>query len=184
MHAILLHVVKGQFLASNEGRDMLSVLQRGNESAAAEYKQRLADVWKKYDANPFTNMLGGLAQAPIFIGFFSAIRAMAGAKVRSGKTSRWTFSASIYLHYKCVRKELFTSCSCSEQSSCKASCLSCESVIQITSINVGGALWGTDLSLARLYYLLPNTALSQWLRATQLPRQATQAVKLQFRFRP
>ena len=38
-------------------------------------------MWKKYDANPFTNMLGGLAQAPVFIGFFSAIRAMAAAKV-------------------------------------------------------------------------------------------------------
>jgi len=95
MHAILLHVVKGQTLASNKGRDMLCVLQRGNESAAAEYKQRLSDVWKKYDANPFTNMLGGLAQAPIFIGFFSAIRAMACAKVRSGNTSGGTFSASI-----------------------------------------------------------------------------------------
>ena len=56
-------------------------LQRGNKSAATEYQQRLSGVWTKYDANPFTNMLGGLAQAPVFIGFFSAIRAMAAAKV-------------------------------------------------------------------------------------------------------
>ena len=56
-------------------------LQRGNKSVATEYQQRLSGVWTKYDANPFTNMLGGLAQAPIFIGFFSAIRAMAAAKV-------------------------------------------------------------------------------------------------------
>ena len=56
-------------------------LQRGNTGAATEYQTRLSGVWKKHDANPFTNMLGGLAQAPIFIGFFSAIRAMAAAKV-------------------------------------------------------------------------------------------------------
>ena len=57
-------------------------LQRGNQGAATEYKQRLADVWMKYDVNPFSNMLGGVAQAPVFIGFFSALRAMALAKVR------------------------------------------------------------------------------------------------------
>lgn len=59
----------------------MHALQRGNQGATAEYQKRMSDVWKKYDANPFTNMLGGLAQAPIFIGFFSAIRALAAAKV-------------------------------------------------------------------------------------------------------
>ena len=57
-------------------------VQRGNQGAATEYQQRMADVWRKHDANPFTNMLGAAAQAPVFIGFFSALRAMALAKVR------------------------------------------------------------------------------------------------------
>lgn len=55
--------------------------QRGNQAAAEEYQQRLAAVWKKYDCNPFKSILGALAQAPLFIGFFSALRAMALAKV-------------------------------------------------------------------------------------------------------
>ena len=56
--------------------------QRGNEAAAAEYQERLAAVWRKYDCNPFRSILGALAQAPLFIGFFSALRAMALAKAR------------------------------------------------------------------------------------------------------
>lgn len=57
------------------------VLQRGNPNATTEYQQRLANLWQKYDCNPFKSMLGILAQAPLFIGFFSALRALAAAKV-------------------------------------------------------------------------------------------------------
>jgi membrane protein insertase Oxa1/YidC/SpoIIIJ len=55
--------------------------QRGNAEAVAEYQARLAEVWAKYDCNPFKSILGALAQAPLFIGFFSALRALALAKV-------------------------------------------------------------------------------------------------------
>jgi len=58
------------------------ILQRGNPNATMEYQQRLANLWQKYDCNPFKSMLGILAQAPLFIGFFSALRALAAAKVR------------------------------------------------------------------------------------------------------
>lgn len=46
-----------------------------------EYQQRLGNLWVKYDCNPFKSMLGILAQAPLFIGFFSALRALSAAKV-------------------------------------------------------------------------------------------------------
>ena len=46
-----------------------------------EYQNRLGAVWKKYDCNPFKSILGVFAQAPLFIGFFSALRAMALHKV-------------------------------------------------------------------------------------------------------
>ena len=55
--------------------------QRGNRAAIEEYQNRLGDVWKKYDCNPFKSILGVFAQAPLFIGFFSALRAMALHKV-------------------------------------------------------------------------------------------------------
>ncbi|EIE26611.1 hypothetical protein COCSUDRAFT_39658 [Coccomyxa subellipsoidea C-169] len=56
---------------------------RGNPKATTEYQQRLANLWQKYDCNPFKSMLGILAQAPLFIGFFSALRALSAAKVPS-----------------------------------------------------------------------------------------------------
>ena len=46
-----------------------------------EYQQRLGNLWQKYDCNPFKSMFGILAQAPLFIGFFSALRALSAAKV-------------------------------------------------------------------------------------------------------
>ena len=56
-------------------------MQRGNPTATQEYQKRLSAVWAKHKVNPLSAMLGGIAQAPIFIGFFSALRAMAVAKV-------------------------------------------------------------------------------------------------------
>ena len=63
--------------------------QRGNQAAVAEYQERLAAVWKKYDCNPFKSILGALAQAPLFIGFFSALRAMALAKATPLNSYGW-----------------------------------------------------------------------------------------------
>lgn len=45
-----------------------------------EMSERMAGVWKKYNCNPLKSMLPILAQAPIFIGFFGALRSMAAAK--------------------------------------------------------------------------------------------------------
>ncbi|CAL8466931.1 g6467 [Coccomyxa elongata] len=56
---------------------------RGNPKATMEYQQRLANLWQKYDCNPFKSMLGLFAQAPLFIGFFSALRSLSAAKVPS-----------------------------------------------------------------------------------------------------
>ena len=46
-----------------------------------EMTQRMADVWRKYDCHPLKSLLPPLAQAPVFIGFFGALRSMAEAKV-------------------------------------------------------------------------------------------------------
>lgn len=50
---------------------------------AAEYQQRLAAVWQKYDCHPMKSIGSLLLQAPLFIGFFSALRSMAAAGVPS-----------------------------------------------------------------------------------------------------
>lgn len=49
----------------------------------AEYQQRLAAVWAKHDCHPLKSMAPLLLQAPLFIGFFSALRSLAGAGVPS-----------------------------------------------------------------------------------------------------
>lgn len=41
----------------------------------------MAKVWEKHDCNPFKSVLPLIAQAPLFIGFFGALRSMAAAKV-------------------------------------------------------------------------------------------------------
>lgn len=56
---------------------------RGNQNATAEYQQRVMHVWKKYNANPMKSFASMLVQAPLFIGFFSALRGLAAAKVPS-----------------------------------------------------------------------------------------------------
>lgn len=56
---------------------------KGNPNATNEYQQRVMAVWQKYDANPMKSMATLLVQAPLFIGFFSALRGLAAAKVPS-----------------------------------------------------------------------------------------------------
>ena len=50
---------------------------------AAEYQARLAAVWQKHDCHPMKSIGSLLLQAPLFIGFFSALRSMAAAGVPS-----------------------------------------------------------------------------------------------------
>ena len=50
---------------------------------ASEYQHRLASVWAKYDCHPIKSLGPLLLQAPLFIGFFSALRSMAEAQVPS-----------------------------------------------------------------------------------------------------
>lgn len=52
-------------------------------SGTQEYQQRLAAVWKKHDCHPVKSMAPLLLQAPLFIGFFSALRSLAEAGVPS-----------------------------------------------------------------------------------------------------
>lgn len=56
---------------------------RGNPNAMSEYQTRVAAVWAKHKANPLKSVATLLVQMPLFIGFFSALRGMAAAKVPS-----------------------------------------------------------------------------------------------------
>ena len=56
---------------------------RGNQNATADYQQQVMAVWKKYNCNPLKSMASVFVQAPLFIGFFSALRGLAAAKVPS-----------------------------------------------------------------------------------------------------
>jgi YidC/Oxa1 family membrane protein insertase len=56
---------------------------RGNPNATADYQQQVMRVWKKYNANPLKSMASIFVQAPLLIGFFSALRGLAAAKVPS-----------------------------------------------------------------------------------------------------
>ncbi|KAK9810108.1 hypothetical protein WJX72_005000 [[Myrmecia] bisecta] len=51
--------------------------------AREEYQQRMAGIWSKYNCNPLKSLASIAVQAPVFIGFFSALRAMAAHKVPS-----------------------------------------------------------------------------------------------------
>lgn len=46
-----------------------------------EHTARVMAVWKKYKCNPMKSLGGMFVQAPIFIGFFTGLRALAEAKV-------------------------------------------------------------------------------------------------------
>lgn len=56
---------------------------KGNPNATADYQQQVMRVWQKYNANPLKSMASIFVQAPLLIGFFSAIRGLAAAKVPS-----------------------------------------------------------------------------------------------------
>lgn len=56
---------------------------RGNPNATSDYQQQVMRVWKKYNANPLKSMASIFVQAPLLIGFFSALRGLAAAKVPS-----------------------------------------------------------------------------------------------------
>ena len=47
----------------------------------SEYQRKLAGVWKRHDAHPLKSILPIMIQAPVFIGFFTSLRAMSEAKV-------------------------------------------------------------------------------------------------------
>ena len=50
-----------------------------------EYTQRMSALWAKYDCNPLKSMAPIVAQAPIFIGFFGALRSLATAQVSASR---------------------------------------------------------------------------------------------------
>lgn len=56
---------------------------QGNPNAVAEYQQRVWAVYKKHGANPLKSLATLFVQAPVFIGMFTALRALATAKVPS-----------------------------------------------------------------------------------------------------
>ena len=56
---------------------------KGNPNAVKEYQVRVAKVWEKHGANPLKSMATIFVQAPLFIGFFAALRGLAAAKVPS-----------------------------------------------------------------------------------------------------
>ena len=57
-------------------------VQNKNPNAMGEYQRKLAGVWKRHDAHPLKSILPIMMQAPIFIGFFTSLRALSEAKVQ------------------------------------------------------------------------------------------------------
>jgi YidC/Oxa1 family membrane protein insertase len=55
----------------------------GSQALVQEYQARLAAVWAKHDCHPVKSLGPLLVQAPLFIGFFSALRSLAAAGVPS-----------------------------------------------------------------------------------------------------
>ena len=55
----------------------------GDPQAVSEYQAKVAAVWKKHNCNPFKSLATVFVQAPIFIAMFTALRALATAKVPS-----------------------------------------------------------------------------------------------------
>jgi YidC/Oxa1 family membrane protein insertase len=56
---------------------------RGNAEATAQYQKQVMGVWARHKAHPAKSFGSLVVQAPLFIGFFSALRGMAAAKVPS-----------------------------------------------------------------------------------------------------
>ena len=75
-----------------------------------EMTQRMADVWRKYDCHPLKSLLPPIAQAPVFIGFFGALRSMAEAKVRHCPTQNLICFAEQSMSCSCPLKSWCTAC--------------------------------------------------------------------------
>lgn len=72
---------------------MTEARQSGNQLEAARYSQEMMIFMKEKQLNPLKNMLVPLAQAPVFISFFMALRQMANVPVDSLRTGGlWWFT--------------------------------------------------------------------------------------------
>ena len=61
----------------------------------SEYQRKLAGVWKRNDCHPVKSLAPILAQAPVFIGFFTSLKSLALAKASCGPCDTpWTRCAS------------------------------------------------------------------------------------------
>ena len=60
--------------------------ERGDSSGALAYSNRIQEVWRTHDCHPAKSFVPILVQAPLFIGFFSALRGMANAGLPSFNT--------------------------------------------------------------------------------------------------
>lgn len=50
---------------------------KGDQEAAMRYRRELANIWKRHQCHPLKGLLPGLAQVPVFMSFFYAVRDMA-----------------------------------------------------------------------------------------------------------
>ncbi|KAI3436771.1 hypothetical protein D9Q98_006183 [Chlorella vulgaris] len=87
---IMLMQVKNTYRMSQarpEIEELVNIMKeeqaRGNSQAAMQHQHRVLAVWAKYKCNPMKSLAGMFVQAPIFIGFFSALRGFAAHKVPS-----------------------------------------------------------------------------------------------------
>ncbi|KAL4420074.1 hypothetical protein ABPG77_004339 [Micractinium sp. CCAP 211/92] len=87
---VMISQVKNTYRLSQARPEMEALMEylkadqaRGNPNAAQEHTARVMAVWKKYKCNPMKSLAGMFVQAPIFIGFFTGLRAMAAAKIPS-----------------------------------------------------------------------------------------------------
>lgn len=65
---------------------MTEARQSGNAIESARYAQEMMLFMKEKELNPLKNMVVPLAQAPLFLSFFMALRGMANAPVESMRT--------------------------------------------------------------------------------------------------
>lgn len=87
---VMISQIKNTYRLSQARPEMEALMEylkeeqaRGNPEAAQQHTKRVMAVWKKYNCNPFKSFAGMFVQMPVFIGFFSALRALATAKVPS-----------------------------------------------------------------------------------------------------
>ncbi|KAL4457833.1 hypothetical protein ABPG75_012698 [Micractinium tetrahymenae] len=87
---VMIAQVKNTYRLSQARPEMEALMEylkeeqaRGNPNAAQEHTARVMAIWRKYKCNPMKSLAGMFVQAPIFIGFFTGLRAMAAAKIPS-----------------------------------------------------------------------------------------------------